>query len=60
MSELAQQPDAGVTGEAYCPHCFLQVATTERRGAHSLRQLVYKRPFPSLYVPRPAALTGAP
>src|SRR3954469_25280170 len=26
MSELAQEPDAGVTGEAYCPHCFLQVA----------------------------------
>ena len=26
MSELAQESDAGVTGEAYCPHCFLQVA----------------------------------
>jgi hypothetical protein len=25
MSELAQH-DAGVTGEAYCPHCFLLVA----------------------------------
>src|SRR3954469_1425135 len=25
MSELAQQAEA--TGEAYCPHCFLQVAT---------------------------------
>jgi hypothetical protein len=27
MSELAQQKDAGVTGQAYCPHCFLQVAS---------------------------------
>ena len=26
MSELAQKKDADVTGEAYCPHCFLQVA----------------------------------
>jgi hypothetical protein len=27
MSELAQQKDVEVTGEAYCPHCFLLVAS---------------------------------
>jgi hypothetical protein len=27
MSELAQQKDVEVTGEAYCPHCFLLVSS---------------------------------
>src|SRR3954454_3095051 len=27
MTEVAQQPEVEVTGEAYCPHCFLLVAS---------------------------------